>query len=164
MDGLGQGLGKPCPEGSARVRTLGLVSGGSSRVRRLGWMGTHECVQRRGRTNARSVCGRGGGRTALLLLFLALPVAAPPRSGSYEPIGPPGGGSRRPFLNLDQVSVITNSPRARGPERLVPVKGRTIIIVYLVSDSVTVFHIFTHREGLLTQLRGQLVQISSMVY
>ena len=71
-------------------------------------------------------CVGGGSRRRLLLLFLALPGATHPRSGSYEPIGPPGGGSRRPFLNLDQVSVIPNSPRARGPESLVPVKGRTI--------------------------------------
>ena len=78
------------------------------------------------RSDARIVCGGGGRRTALYLLCLTLPVSAPPRSGSYEPIGPPGGGSRRPFLNLNQVSVIPNSPRARGPERLVPVKGRTI--------------------------------------
>ena len=69
----------------------------------------------------------GGSSRRLLLLFLALPGATHPRSGSYEPIGPPGGGSRRPFLNLDQVSVIPNSPRARGPERLVPVKRRTIM-------------------------------------
>ena len=93
-------------------------------------------VCKKSKCNARSVRGRGGSPRPLLLLFLALPVSARPRSGSYEPIGPPGGGSRRPFLNLDQVSVIPNSPRARGPERLVPVKGRTIYLLRLCNRGV----------------------------
>ena len=45
MDGLGQGLGKPCPEGSARVQRAPLVSRGSAPCRRLGWMGTQNVTQ-----------------------------------------------------------------------------------------------------------------------
>ena len=54
MDGLGQGLGKPCPEGSARVRRLGAVSGGSD-----GW----------GHTNVTQEVCVGGGVAALLFSY-----------------------------------------------------------------------------------------------